>query len=125
MKKLIFALFAFVTVSVNAQVSWPSGAAKVFTPAYASTYSVSTNNKLTFVQMDSLTGNVTLNYGTFAAPQGSQVFVLLTAKTATRAVIFGTNVEGVTDSIAANKTVLYTLVKYNDKLYYVSKGSQN
>lgn len=126
MKQIMIALFALVTVAVSAQtVKWPSGAATELTPAYAATYSISTGNNLTFINMDSLTGNLTLNYGTVSAPTGAAVYVAVTAKTAKRAVIFGTNVEGVTDSVSVNKTVVYQLIKQGSKLIYVGKGAQN
>lgn len=127
MKQVITAIFAFVTVAVSAQttIKWPSGAATVLTPAYAATYSISTGNNLTYIAMDSLTGNLTLNYGTVSAPTGAAVYVAVTAKAATRAVLFGTNVDGVTDSVATNKTVVYKLMKVGSKLVYLGKGAQN
>lgn len=126
MKQVIIALFALATVSVSAQtIKWPSGAATELTPAYAATYSISTGNNLTYIAMDSLTGNLTLNYGTVTAPTGAAVYVAVTAKAATRAVLFGTNVDGVTDSVATNKTVVYKLMKVGNKFVYLGKGAQN
>jgi len=126
MKQIMIALFALVTVAVSAQtITWPNGLATELTPAYTATYSISTGNNLTFINMDSLTGNLTLNYGTVSAQTGAAVFVAVTAKTAKRAVIFGTNVEGVTDSVSVNKTVVYQLIKQGNKFVYVGKGAQN
>ena len=127
MKQVMIALFALVAVTVSAQttVKWPSGAATVLTPAYAAYYKISTGNNLTYIAMDSLTGNLTLNYGTVTAPTGAAVYVAVTAKAATRAVLFGTNVDGVTDSVATNKTVVYELMKVGSKFIYVGKGAQN
>jgi hypothetical protein len=126
MKKLLFVLFALASLSLSAQtIKWPSGSATVLTPAYAATYAVPVANNLTYIAMDSLTGNLTLNQGTVTATNGAAVYVAVTAKAATRAVLFGTNIDGVTDSVATNKTVIYQLMKIGGKLVYVGKGAQN
>ena len=126
MKKLLFVLFALVSVGVSAQtIKWPQGKATILTPAYTATYSVSVANNLTYIAMDSLTGNLTLNQGTVTATNGAAVYIAVTAKAATRAVLFGTNIDGVTDSVATNKTVIYELMKIGGKLVYVGKGAQN
>ena len=126
MKKLLIALFALVSLGVSAQtIKWPSGAATLVTPAYAATYAVNVANNLTYIQMDSLTGTLTLNQGTVTATNGASVYIAVTAKAATRGVVFGTNIEGVTDSVAANKTVVYEFMKMGTRLIYIGKGAQN
>ena len=126
MKKLLFVLFALASLSLSAQtIKWPSGSATLLTPAYAATYSVNVANNLTYIAMDSLTGNLTLNQGTVTATNGAAVYVAVTAKAATRAVLFGTDIDGVTDSVSTNKTVIYQLMKIGGKLVYVGKGAQN
>ncbi len=126
MKKLLFVLFALASLSLSAQtIKWPQGSATLLTPAYTATYSVSVANNLTYIAMDSLTGNLTLNQGTVTATNGAAVYIAVTAKAATRAVLFGTNIDGVTDSVATNKTVIYELMKIGGKLVYIGKGAQN
>lgn len=126
MKKLLFVLFALASLSLSAQtIKWPSGSATLLTPAYSATYSVPVANNLTYIAMDSLTGNLTLNQGTVTATNGAAVYIAVTAKAATRAVLFGTNIDGVTDSVATNKTVIYELMKIGGKLVYIGKGAQN
>jgi uncharacterized membrane protein len=126
MKKLLFVFFALASLGLSAQtIKWPSGAATLVTPAYAATYSVNVANNLTYIAMDSLTGNLTLNQGTVTATNGAAVYIAVTAKAATRAVLFGTNIDGVTDSVATNKTVIYELMKLGGKLVYIGKGAQN
>ena len=124
MKRLLIGAFALMTTGVFAQ-GWPTGAMTVKTPAYATPYSVSTNNRLTFIEMDSLTGTLTLNYGTIPAPAGSEIVFKVTAKTAKRGIVFGTNIDGVTDSVAVNKTVYYTFKKLGTSLVLTAKNQIN
>ena len=126
MKKLLIALFALASLGVSAQtIKWPSGAATLVTPDYTATYDVNVANNLTYIAMDSLTGTLTLNQGTVTATNGASVYIAVTAKSATRGVVFNTNIDGATDSVAANKTVIYQLMKMGTKLIFIGKGAQN
>jgi hypothetical protein len=125
MKKLLIGVFALMTTGVFAQVGWPSGAMTVKTAAYDTAYVLTTNNKLTYVSIDSLTGVFKFKAPSIAAPNGSEVVLKVTSKSATRGVVFTNGVVGATDSVAANKTVYYTFKKLGGSLILTAKNQIN
>jgi len=99
------------------EVSYPTGAMNIKTPAYAATQAVTVESKKEYINLGELTGATTVNLTVPAdQPAGAELFIKAKSDATARTVTLGTGFVGTAQAGVISKTKLMYFV-YNGTAY--------